>query len=116
MSYGVRQKFYKSKLWQQVKNNVWLKQSCLCAICGRPVYVSGISEYLPKEKRTTGIVHHKEHLTETNIFDENITINEDNLIGVCKWCHEHKCHNECKAKRDTIDFDENGNVIKGVNP
>ena len=75
MSYGVRKDFYNSKLWRTCKNEVWLKQNCLCALCGKPVYVSGISEYIPKENRRTGIVHHKEHLTDHNVYDDNISIN-----------------------------------------
>ena len=71
-----RLSFYKSKLWKQVKNNVWLKQYCLCAECNRPVYVDGITDWIPKEKRLKGIVHHKEHFSGSSIrndylFDEN---------------------------------------------
>lgn len=113
MSYGIRKDFYHSKVWNQVRKNIWLKQNLLCAICNKPVYVDGISDYLPKEYRRTGIVHHIEHLDNINVYDDNITLNENNLIGVCKWCHEHICHNESKAKRNTIQFDENGNVIRG---
>ena len=111
MSYGDRRKFYSSKLWYKVKNQVWLKQNCLCAICNTPVYVRGINDYLPKEKRITGIVHHKEHLNDTNIFDLNITCNEDNLIGVCKNCHE-KLHHTNAAIRNGYNFDENGNLVQ----
>lgn len=111
MSYGERKKFYKSKLWEKVKTQVWLKQYCVCAICGTPVYVAGINDYIPKSKRITGIVHHKEHLNDINVNDYNITCNEDNLIGVCKYCHEHICHND-GTTRDEYTFDENGNLIE----
>ena len=52
MSYGARRKFYNSKLWNQVKNTIWLKQNLLCNRCGKPVYVDGLSEWLPKNKRS----------------------------------------------------------------
>lgn len=110
MSYGVRKDFYNSKLWRTCKNEVWLKQNLLCGICGKPVYVSGISEYIPKENRRTGIVHHKEHLTDHNVFDDNISINIDNLIGLCKECHEQVHHTDI-AKRNNVEFDENGNLV-----
>ena len=87
MSYGIRKEFYNSKLWRTIRKNIWLKQNLLCARCGKPVYVDGISDYIPKENRTTGIVHHKEYLNDTNITDDNITINEDNLEGLCIDCH-----------------------------
>ena len=67
MSYGIRKDFYQSKAWKQVRKNVWIKQNLLCSICNRPVYVDGLSEYLPKEKRRPGIVHHKIWLDNNNI-------------------------------------------------
>ena len=76
MSYGVRKEFYNSKAWKNTKRNIWLKQHCLCANCHKPVYVDGISEWIPKEKRRTGIVHHKIFLDDTNVFNENISLNE----------------------------------------
>ena len=111
MSYGVRKEFYHSKAWKQVRLNVWLKQNLLCAVCHKPVYVDGISDYIPKENRRTGIVHHIEELNNTNVYDDNITLNEDNLVGVCKDCHE-AIHHQDIAKRNEYDFDEYGNLIK----
>ena len=110
MSYGVRKDFYNSKLWKQVRKNIWIKQNLLCANCYKPVYVDGISDYIPKEKRRTGIVHHKIWLDETNINDDNITIDEKNLIGVCKECHENIHHADMSCRKDVM-FDEEGNLI-----
>ena len=110
MSYGARRYFYNSKLWKQVRQSVWIKQNLLCSICGKPVYVDGISEYLPKGQRRTGIVHHKIWLDNNNINDDNITINEDNLIGVCKECHEEIHHANMSCRKD-LKFDEEGNII-----
>ena len=111
MSYGVRKEFYNSKAWKTTRKNIWLRQSCLCAICNRPVYVDGISKYIPKDKRRTGIVHHKIWLNDTNVYDNNITLNEDNLIGVCKECHELEHHKDIATRKDIM-FDDNGNPIK----
>lgn len=112
MSYGIRKDFYHSKVWNNVRKTIWLKQNLLCNRCGKPVYVDGISDYLPKEKRRTGIVHHKIYLDNNNIYDDTITIDENNLEGVCKWCHEHICHNQDTAKRSDYVFDDEGNIIK----
>ena len=111
MSYGIRKEFYNSKLWKQVRKNVWIKQNLLCAECHKPVYVDGLSDYLPKEKRRTGIVHHKIFLDNVNIFDDNVAINEDNLVGVCKECHENLHHPNISC-RDNVMFDEDGNIVK----
>lgn len=110
MSYGVRKDFYNSKAWKTVRKNVWLKQNCLCARCYKPVYVDGISEWIPKDQRRTGIVHHIEYLNDTNIEDDNITLNEDNLIGICKECHEKEHHQDI-ATRKGYEFDSYGNLI-----
>lgn len=109
MSYGARRYFYNSKVWKDVRRNIWIKQNLLCAICNKPVYVDGISEYLPKDKRRIGIVHHKIFLDNNNIDDDNITINEDNLIGVCKECHENIHHSNMSCRKDVM-FDEEGNI------
>ena len=111
MSYGVRQKFYKSKLWQKVKKNVWIKQCCLCNRCHKPVYVDGLSNYIPKEKRRTGIVHHKIYLDNSNVYDDSIALDENNLEGICKDCHE-KEHHKDEVTRLGYEFDELGNLIK----
>lgn len=110
MSYGIRHSFYQSKAWKDVRKYIWLKQHLLCNRCGKPVYVDGISDYLPKDKRRIGIVHHKIYLDNINVYDPNITLNEDNLEGVCKWCHEHVCHNTDTSTRKDYEFDDEGNI------
>ena len=111
MSYGIRKDFYNSKVWKRVRKNIWLKQNCLCNRCHLPVYVDGISDYLPKEQRRKGIVHHKIYLDDINVYDDEIALNEDNLEGVCKYCHEHICHNTDRVKRPGYDFDDEGNLV-----
>ena len=111
MSYGIRKDFYNSKAWKTVRKNVWLKQNLLCSRCHKPVYVDSISERLPKEKRRLGIVHHKIYLDNTNVYDMNITLNENNLEGVCKECHEQEHHQDVAVRKDFM-FDDNGNLIK----
>lgn len=109
MSYGIRRKFYNSKVWNNTRKAIWLKQNCLCSICGLPVYVDGISEYLPKEQRRTGIVHHKIHLDNNNVYDDSIALDENNLIGICKECHEKEHHQDI-AIRKGYTMDDEGNI------
>ena len=110
MSYGIRQDFYQSKAWKNCRKEVWLKQNLLCGICGKPVYVKGLSEEIPKEYRRTGIVHHKEHLNNENVYDDNVSLNIDNLIGVCLECH-NSIHAEHNSTRPEYEFDELGNLV-----
>lgn len=110
MSYGIRKTFYQGKLWRRITKEVWLKQNCLCSICHRPVYVSGITNFIPKENRLTGIVHHKTHLDDINVYEDDVAINFDNLTGVCKDCHEN-LHHQDQVTRPEYEFDEDGNLI-----
>lgn len=103
--------FYKTKLWNNVRKSIWIKQYCLCNICNRPVYVDGISEWIPKEKRLKGIVHHKIFLNEENYTNDEIAYDEANLEGICVECH-NKIHMSTDITRKDVMFDEEGNLIK----
>ena len=111
MSYGIRQKFYKSKRWQKITKLVWIKQYCLCNRCHKPVYVDGLSDYMPKEKRRTGIVHHKIYLNDININDPAVALCMDNLEGLCKECHELEHHKDEVVRKEYM-FDEDGNLVE----
>lgn len=113
MSSGTRCRFYHSKVWNDVRKTIWLKQKLLCNRCGLPVYVDGISDYLPKDKRRIGIVHHKIYLDNNNVFDENITLDEKNLEGICIDCHNKEHISSGTTRKDYL-FDDEGNLIKKV--
>ena len=107
-----RQSFYNSKAWKDIRKYIWLKQSCLCARCYRAVYVDGISEWLPKNKRLIGIVHHKEYLNNENIYDDNIALNEENLEGICIDCHNEEHYKGTGSTKNDVMFDDKGNLIE----
>lgn len=110
MPRSINSSFYKSKAWNRVRLNIWRKQYCLCNRCGKPVYVKGLSDDIPEDKRVKGIVHHKEYLNESNVYDDYITLDENNLEGLCIDCH-NKEHNDPGILRDGYEFDDNGNII-----
>lgn len=62
------------------------------------------------------IVHHKVYITEKNINNPNITLNESNLMYVCKECHDKYDGHGLKGniKRLSVVFDENGMPIKKI--
>ena len=111
MSSGSQAEFYHSKVWKDLRKTIWIKQNLLCNRCHRPVYVDGISDYIPKEKRLIGIVHHKEYLNESNIDDKNITLDRDKLEGLCIDCHNRE-HNKVESVRENYFFDPDGNLKK----
>ena len=108
---SIDRKFYDSKAWKTVRKQVWLEQHLLCNRCHRAVYVDGLSQYIPKEKRLKGIVHHKEYLSDDNINSKEKTIGRYNLEGLCIDCH-NKEHFSSDATRKNIMFDEDGNIIE----
>ena len=82
-----RQEFYNTKGWKRNRVAYAISRHCICERCGRPVYVSGINEALPKNKRLRYIVHHKIHLNPNNVNNPSITLDWNNLQLVCRDCH-----------------------------
>lgn len=109
MARSIDSSFYKSKAWKQVRKTYALSKHCICERCGMPVYVDGINDYLIKEHRTKGIVHHKEHLNQNNVVKDNIAYGFDNLELLCIECH-NKEHFDTGILREGFTFDENGNL------
>ena len=109
-SYSSRKEFYLSKVWQDTTLYIWKKQHCLCGVCHKPVYVDGLSSYIPKEKRLVGAVHHIKELNDYNFRDDSIALAEENLIGLCQDCHADK--HASPTTRSDVMFDEYGNLIK----
>ena len=87
--------FYQSKAWKETRRYVFLRDIGLCVRCGKP----------------GEIVHHKTHLTPSNIDDPNITLNEDNLELLCRDCHAIEHEGELCTDRE-LTFDEDGNLIE----
>lgn len=73
--------FYRTEEWIKLTEKIKLQSAGKCAICHKTV----------SDWRTL-IVHHKIHLTMDNVFDPNISLNENNLETICLDCHnkEHK--------------------------
>ena len=68
--------FYGSKKWKELRKQVAEESFYICSICGKPTYSN------------QGIVHHKIPVTEENIDNPAITLNKNNLMYVCRNCHE----------------------------
>lgn len=102
--------FYKTKRWKQTRRTYALSKYCICERCNRPIYLSGVNDYLPKEKRLKGIVHHKEHLNESNYLIDEIAYGFDNLELLCFDCHQQE-HFGTEILRDGYKFDEDGNIV-----
>lgn len=100
--------FYHSKEWQQVREYCLMRDKYLCVKCSKPAEE----------------VHHKIHLSPSNIGDKKISLNPENLICLCRDCHfeEHRGEhgNGLKAKEREeqweYEFDDNGMLVRKVKP
>lgn len=88
--------FYKSQRWQRMREYVMTRDKRLCQDCLKRGLIVVAEE-----------VHHIKPITEENINDSNITLNEMNLVSVCRECHKAR-HNKKKTKRYFVDA--NGRV------
>ena len=87
--------FYDSPAWRHLRKEVYNERKGLCEVCLK----KGL--YKPAK-----IVHHVIWLNAENITDESISLNKDNLMLVCKECHEH-----LHRRKERFIFDEDGNII-----
>lgn len=104
-----RLEFYNSKAWKQNRVAYAISKHCICERCGRPVYVSKVNAYLPKDKRLRYIVHHKEYLDDNN-FTDDLALSWDNLELLCIDCHNNEHHEQ--STKEGVTFDNEGNLIK----
>lgn len=95
MSYGEREKFYKTLAWQECRNGYLKSVGGLCEKCREQGMIT------PAE-----IIHHKIHLTAENVHDPNVSLNWGNLQALCR-VHHAEAHG--KVKR--FDVAEDGTII-----
>ena len=79
---GIENNFYKSTEWKKFVDVLKLKRAnpqdgiVYCEHCGKPIL-----------KKYDLIAHHKIELTEENVNDTSISLNEDNIMLVCFNSH-----------------------------
>lgn len=87
--------FYKTTAWKECRDAYAASVGGLCERC----YKQG--RIVPGE-----IVHHKKHLTPTNVHDASIALSWDNLECLCRDCHG----NEHRKNKKRYKVDELGRV------
>lgn len=96
--------FYKSKAWLKCRN-AYIRQRI------------GIDGGMCEEcKDAQGyIVHHKTRLTKENVNDPEVSLNTDNLMYVCKECHDqydgHGFRHNHRLK-PLVEFDPTGMPVR----
>jgi 5-methylcytosine-specific restriction enzyme A len=89
-------KFYVSKQWRKTRASVVKSNAGLCAMCEAP----GV------------IAHHVVRVTPETINDPFTTLNEGNIVLLCRDCHKAQHRKEKEyACSERLSFDEFGNVV-----
>ena len=91
--------FYNSGQWKAVRREVLRRDHFTCQDCG----------YRAEE------VHHIIELTPENIQDRMISLNPDNLMGLCHDCHTRRTHKDGDVD-GAMKFDEDGYVVERIPP
>lgn len=73
------EQFYKSKQWQDCRNSYMKKVGGLCELCMKEGKITPAEE-----------VHHKVHISQSNIHDPNVTLAWSNLIALCREHHRQQ--------------------------
>ncbi|WP_051353750.1 HNH endonuclease [Atopobium fossor] len=103
MAQAFSKRFYRSTKWIKARELCKARQHGLCADCQERGLVTPIDE-----------VHHIKPLTPENIDNPAVTVNQDNLVGLCRDCHfaRHKAMGTYGAQKDVLParvwFDEQG--------
>ena len=110
-----RSRFYTSKKWRNLRDTYAKSQDYICERCFRPCYKKSDKEYKRLkelgEDVVFGIVHHKEHLTDTNYQDPSISMEWSNLELLCIKCHNKEHNTSTNEVREDVKFDEQGRII-----
>lgn len=85
--------FYASARWKKLRLALIRERGMRCERCGRTFLLESDIE-----------AHHVEELTPQNISDPYVTLNPDNILLLCKDCHnaEHERYKGKQSKRVTI--------------
>ena len=84
--------FYFSTAWKGMREYIKKRDGYLCQDCLKKGRITPAEE-----------VHHIIHLTPSNIHDTSITLNEDNLISLCRECHRARHGDKNSRRRYTVD-------------
>jgi 5-methylcytosine-specific restriction endonuclease McrA len=87
------EKFFKSRQWQKCRYNFLSSKNFVCERC---------------ENNAATLVHHKTHLSASNIHDTKITLGWNNLEALCVICHANE-HGRKTEQRYM--FDDEGNLL-----
>ena len=89
--------FYNSRTWKECRKQILRRDHYTCQEC-----MANRAEE----------IHHIIELSPSNIHNERITLNPDNLISLCKACHSRITDGYTGDVAEGYYFDDEGNVVK----
>lgn len=97
MAQDFAKSFYNSAKWRKLRETILNRDLRICQKC----------KLAPAEH-----VHHITPITPLNIDNPEVTLNPNNLISLCKNCHDfvHQVFAKKSAEEESI-FDEEGNFV-----
>jgi 5-methylcytosine-specific restriction protein A len=109
-----QQKFYNSKQWKSTRASYIIKQDSICEKCHRVCWAKSYEGYIRAKKQGKDVmfcvVHHRKHISPTNLDDPMTTLNHSNLQLLCIECHNKEHMTKDSEIREDITFDEMGNI------
>ena len=90
--------FYHSKAWQSCRSSF---------ISYRVTIDGGKCERCEKQGK---IVHHKQHITPSNINNPYITLNHSNLEYLCDYCHKLEHGQVYEVTQEGLRFNHKGEL------
>lgn len=94
-------RFYHSTRWRKARLATIAEHRGICQMC---------------RKRRGTEVHHIIPLTAENVDDPEIALGRENLMLLCKECHDAIRHAEENKGGVAIEFDSNGEAVVMKNP
>lgn len=101
-----RTRFYNSTAWRKASKAYAQSKCYICEACGNK-YLDPSIKPITKQLH----VHHKIELTDENLDDPSIALNEDNFMLLCLHCH-NQITTQKEVLAPGLEFDENGMVRK----
>lgn len=112
-----RSRFYTSKKWRNLRDTYAKSQDYICERCFRPCFKKNDPEYIRLKAEgkdvVFGIVHHIEHINDSNYQDQTLSMNWDNLELLCITCHNQEHMTTTSEVREDVRFDSQGRIIHG---
>lgn len=96
-------KFYNSRAWRRLARAYAASRAWRCEVCDN----KNVDYSKPIYKQLH--CHHKIELTDENLSNPDIALNEKNLVLLCIRCH-NQAHSGGEVLADDLYFDEEGMV------